>query len=181
MKGVVFTELLNFVSSSYGDDMVDDIIDDATLPHGGAYTAVGTYPYTEMQRLVVSLATRSEVGVGDLLTRFGHHLCQRFVGKYPEFFASQPCLFDLLESVDRHIHVEVHKLYPDAELPLFQTSARDTTSLCLDYTSCRPLAALAEGMIRGAADHYGETVTIQRMQVGDDDVPVVRFSIRLAA
>lgn len=181
MKGVVFTELLEFVASSFGDDMVDDIIDDASLPHGGAYTAVGTYPYTEMQRLVVALAKRSDAGVGELLTLFGDHLCRRFVVKYPEFFSSQPCLFDFIESVDRHIHVEVHKLYPDAELPLFTTSGRDAESLSLDYSSCRPLAALAEGMIKGAADHYGEAVTIQRTQIDDGDTPIVRFAIRRAA
>ena len=181
MKGIVFTELLDFVSSTYGADMVDDIIDDACLPHGGAYTAVGTYPYPEMQRLMISLATRAGAGVSELLTRFGNHLCRRFVVKYPEFFVAQSCLFDLIESVDRHIHVEVHKLYPDAELPLFRTSARDSTSLLLDYSSCRPLAAMAEGMIRAAASHYGEPITIHRTQMDAEDMPVVRFAIRLAA
>lgn len=181
MKGVVFTELLDFVSSSHGADMVDDIIDDAGLPHGGAYTAVGTYPYTEMQSLVVSLAARTGTGVGDLLTAFGDHLCRRFVVKYPDFFTAQPCLFDFIESVDRHIHVEVHKLYPDAELPIFATSSRDSETLALDYSSCRPLAALAEGMIRAAAGYYGEAVTIERTQIGDGEKPVVRFAIKLAA
>lgn len=54
MKGVVFTEFLDFVSGALGSDVADDIINDADVPNGGAYTAVGTYPYTEMQALVTA-------------------------------------------------------------------------------------------------------------------------------
>ena len=48
MKGVVFTEFLDMVADRFSPDMVEDIIDDAQLPSGGAYTAVGTYPHEEM-------------------------------------------------------------------------------------------------------------------------------------
>ena len=180
MKGVVFTEFLDFVSSTFGADLADDIIDDASLPHGGAYTAVGTYPFTEMQALVVALAARTTTSSNTLMVSFGDHLCRRFVIKYPEFFRSQPGLFDFLESVDRCIHVEVHKLYPEAELPVFKTSFRDLQTLALDYRSCRPLSALAEGMIRAAADHFNEVVTVGRTQLQDPD-GCVRFTIRRAA
>ncbi len=181
MKGVVFTEFLDFVSAVDGADMVDDIIDDASLLHDGAYTAVGTYPFTEMQRLVVALARRSGRGADTLLTAFGQYLCGRFVIKYPDFFTGQTCLFDFLESVDRHIHVEVHKLYADAELPKFNTAFREETRLAIDYRSCRPLESLAEGMIEAAAGHFKETVTISRARIEDADGAVTRFMIHRAA
>lgn len=181
MKGVVFTEFLDFVAAGHGADMMDDIIDDAALPHGGAYTAVGTYPFQEMQRLVTALCLRAHIGADDLLKAFGRHLCGRFVLKYPEFFAASQNLFDFVESVDRHIHVEVHKLYADAELPRFHTNARDAHCLSIDYASCRPLEALAEGMIREAARHYGEPVTISRSRIADASEPFTRFLIQRAA
>jgi len=56
MKGVVFTEFLDMVEAKFSADMVDDIIDDAKLASGGAYTAVGTYPHSEMVALGVALA-----------------------------------------------------------------------------------------------------------------------------
>lgn len=181
MKGIVFTEFLDFVQAVHDADMVDDIIDDAHLPHGGSFTSVGTYPFTEMQALVVALSLRTKTSAPDLLKLFGDHLCRRFVIKYPEFFTSQTCLFDFLESVDRHIHVEVHKLYPDAELPTFRTSGREEHSLSLDYASCRPLEALAEGMIRAAADYFGEPIAITRSQIEESDEKRTRFAIRHAA
>ncbi|KQO88653.1 MULTISPECIES: heme NO-binding domain-containing protein [Methylorubrum] len=181
MKGVVFTEFLDFVSGALGSDVADDIIDDADVPNGGAYTAVGTYPYTEMQALVTALSRRTGKPVPDLLTLFGRHLCRRFAVRYPEFFTVQTSLFDFLESVDAYIHREVHKLYPDAELPVFRLTRYGSDAIDLDYESCRPLEALAEGMIHGAADHFRQPVAIAKLRVEHPAGPFVRFSIKHAA
>ena len=51
MKGMVFTEFLDFVGETFGGDMVDDIIEVSELPSGGAYTSVGTYSHGEMAAL----------------------------------------------------------------------------------------------------------------------------------
>ena len=181
MKGVVFTEFLDFVSATLGADLADDMIDDAAVSSGGAYTAVGTYPHTEMQALVSALARRTGTPAPELLGLFGRHLCRRFAVTHPDFFAAQTSLFDFLDSVDGHIHAEVHKLYPDAELPVFRLARRGADAIDLDYESCRPLEALAEGMIRAAADHYGQPVAIATSRVAESAGGFVRFSIRHAA
>lgn len=181
MKGIVFTEFLDFVEARHGADMVEDVIDDAAPENGGAYTAVGTYPHTEMGALVGALARRTGLGAPALLTAFGHHLCRRFVVKYPEFFEAQGSLFDFLASIDGHIHVEVHKLYPDAELPRFRLTPRSDAEIDLDYWSCRALDPLAEGMILAAAEHYREPVAIATSRGQDETGAFVRFSIRHAA
>ena len=54
------------------------------------------------------------------------------------------------------IHVEVAKLYPGAVTPGFSESRRDDKTLHLTYTSERKLCRLAEGLIDGAAKHYGD-------------------------
>lgn len=181
MKGIVFTEFLDFVSASLGSDVADDIIEDSNVPSGGAYTAVGTYDHTEMQMLVAALAKRTGAGVGDLLAGFGRHLGHRFGALYPDFFKSRGCLFDFLESVDNHIHVEVHKLYPDAELPKFVTHSRVPNKMEFDYRSCRPLAALAEGLILGASDFFGEKVSVKHERHDAPSGDFVRFAIEHVA
>src|SRR5436190_24228590 len=105
MKGIVFTEFLAFVAKAYSDDMVDDVIADSHLPNDGAYTSVGTYPYTEMQALVASLAQRTGRRRRDVLAQFGRQLFQRFVIQYPNFCQNRPCFFDFVESVEGYIHV----------------------------------------------------------------------------
>lgn len=178
MKGIVFVELMDFISAKHGADMVDDVIGDCRLPNDGAYTSVGRYDHAEMQALVSALAQRTGMGAPDILVHFGRHLCRRFAELFPDFFRARSCLFDFLESVHDHIHVEVHKLYPDAELPSFQTHARDDRSLELDYRSCRPLAAFAEGLILGASDFFREPITVTRSRYDDPGGGFVRFTIQ---
>lgn len=179
MKGVVFTEFLDFVGQQFGEDAVDDIIGDCELASGGAYTSVGTYDHREMHALVSALAVRTAQTVPQLLVTFGRHLCGRFASSHPDFFARTPGLFDFLESVHRHIHVEVRKLYPDAELPTFETYDRTPERLFMNYRSCRPLSALAEGLILGAADHYGNTVKLHQEPGTDANGSFVRFQVQL--
>lgn len=177
MKGVVFTEFLGFVADQFGHDKVDDIIIASGVPSGGAYTSVGTYDHREMQSLVVALADSSGLTATDLLRQFGHHLCKRFSQSHPSFFSRSPGLFEFLESVQEHIHVEVKKLYPDAELPSLNVNARSDSAMELDYQSCRPLAALAEGLILGAADYFNEPVNVAQRAVERDTGPAVRLAI----
>lgn len=178
MKGLVFTELLDFVAASYGEDIVDDIIDDCCLPSDGAYTSVGTYDHAEMQALIAALARRTGTPATDILQQFGRHLGHRFVELFPDFFANRACLFDFLDSVESYIHAEVHKLYPDAEFPSLRTRARHESQLELDYCSCRPLAALAEGLILGASDYYREPVRVAQRRHEDANGGFVRFTIQ---
>ena len=132
MKGMVFTELLSFVEQTHGTDAVDDLIDACDLPSGGAYTAVGTYDHAEMQALVAALSRQSNTPPNELLEVFGQHLIGRFRVSFPDFFKAALTLFDFLESIDRRIHVEVRKLYPDAELPEIPAERVDNETMHLD-------------------------------------------------
>ncbi|MGG7519628.1 heme NO-binding domain-containing protein [Allorhizobium undicola] len=160
MKGIVFTEFLQFVGDMWNEDLADDLIEASDLPSGGAYTSVGTYDHAEMVRLVSELSARTERSPQDLLFCFGQHLAGRFATLFPAFFAGAGGLFDFLESVDNHIHVEVLKLYPDAELPRFTTLERTGDVLTLRYTSARHMEDLAVGLIHGAAAHFGKPVSV---------------------
>ena len=163
MKGIIFTEFIDLVERKFGIDMVDDIIDDCQLPSGGSYTAVGTYDHKEIVDLVVALSKRTEVSVPDLLKFYGNHLFSRFPVLYPNFFADEELTaFDFLEGVESYIHVEVKKLYPDAQLPRFDITRTNSNTLEMVYHSGRHLEDVAEGLIQGCLDHYGEVCDISR-------------------
>ena len=162
MKGVVFTEFLGMVESRFSPDMVDDIIDDARLPHGGAYTAVGTYPHEEVVAMVVALSKRTGIAVPDLIRAFGQHLFGRFVQAYPSFFAQVSDTFRFLSGIEDIIHAEVLKLYPDAELPRFVVERHDERQLVLTYQSPRHFQDLAEGLMQRCIAHFGQDVRLER-------------------
>ena len=66
MKGIVFTEFLEMVESKYSADVVDEILDDGTLPSGGIYTSVGTYDHGEMISLLSALGRHTGLGNQEL-------------------------------------------------------------------------------------------------------------------
>ncbi len=181
MKGVVFTEFLEMVEERFSLEVADAVIRRADVPSGGSYTAVGTYPPAEMVRLVGALSQETGTSAPDLLRAFGKHLLGRFAAGYPQFFAGVPSTFAFLENVERYIHVEVKKLYPDAELPTFECDASVAGELTMIYRSPRCLSDLAEGLMSGCAEHFGETIAIAREDLSAGRGEVVRFVLTRGA
>jgi hypothetical protein len=175
MKGIVFTEFLEMVETRFTPAVADRIITACDLPSGGAYTAVGTYAHEELVQLVAQLSTVTGVAAPDLLRTFGEQLFQRFVALYPQFFAGVPSAFAFLARIEDHIHVEVRKLYPEAELPTFTYDASTPGRLTLVYRSTRPFAAFAEGLIRGCITHFGAPITLHAEDRSDGRQTCVCF------
>ena len=85
--------------------------------------------------------------------------------------------FEFLGKVESYIHVEVRKLYDDAELPSFEYGTPAPDRLTITYRSRRPLADLALGLIEGCADHYGESMSIDRKDLASGAETRVQFSL----
>ncbi len=177
MKGVVFTEFVEMVDARFGAETTEALIDACDLPSGGAYTAVGTYDHREILALVTALSARTGAPVRDLVKAFGHHLAGAFVKRYGAFFVRAGGTFAMLRSVDEHIHVEVRKLYPDAELPRFDVEHQDDHRMVIVYRSSRPFADLAEGLMEATAAHFGDTITVQRSEIETAEGTAVRFEL----
>lgn len=177
MKGIVFTEFLDLVEARFGYEMVDAILQESQLSHGGAYTSIGTYPHGEMVALVSNLSRRADIPVAALLHLYGRHLFGVFAKSYSHFFQGVNSAFGLLEHIENHIHIEVRKLYPDAELPRFETRRPTEDSLEMVYHSERRMADFAEGLMEATLEHFGESATISRENLHPDG-SAVRFLIQ---
>ena len=167
MKGMVFTEFLEMVEANFSADMVDDILAETNLASGGAYTAVGVYDHQELVDMVVALSRHSGIPVPDLVKAFGKHLFTIFSQNYKRFFENVPDAFSFLHGIEEVIHAEVIKLYPDAKLPKFDCK-RENNTLYMTYYSERHFADLAEGLILGSAEYFGETFDLKRDELDKD-------------
>ena len=176
MKGVVFTEFLDMVSQTFGEDVTDSIVDSCDLSSDGAYTSVGTYEHGEIVSLVGALSEKTNTPVPDLLRAFGKYLLTRFEAQHPSFFTSKADAFEFLAAVEREIHVEVRKLYPDAELPSLDFRQDSADRALFEYSSPRKLAHLAEGLMQGCIEYYGDPIDVRREWVSEDET-AVRFSL----
>ncbi len=166
MKGMMFSEFVEWVERTWSEEVADTMIDGTALPSGGAYTSVGTYDHGELVALVVTLSGLVEREVPILVQDFGRDLFQRLVTTHPDTLAQAPDAFALLSRLESHIHPEVRKLYPDAEVPSFAATT-EARSLRLVYRSPRGFADLAQGLIEGCAAWYDEPLTIRREDLDD--------------
>lgn len=160
MKGIVFTELLTMAEQAVGEEAVDRVLEEVDLSSGGVFTAVGFYPCSDLMAIVGGLCAHTGLSAESLQHAFGEWMMTYFVTHYPDVFASKPGPLEMLESVDGEVHVEVRKLYPDAELPRFQTRRGGLGEMQMTYTSSRPLTAFCHGLIEACVAHYGATATV---------------------
>jgi hypothetical protein len=176
MKGIVFTELLAMAEQTIGEEVVDDILDSLDLETGGIYTAVGHYPCVEFMRIVCAISDHTGLAGDDLQRKFGEWMHASFVKTYPQFFADKKTALDMLEAIEAEVHVEVRKLYPDAELPRFQTDRVREDHLRMHYRSERPLVPFCHGLVQACTVHFGGAASVACEQVSDREAV---FDVRL--
>ena len=168
MKGIVFTEFLELVESTFGLETVDEIIEKSDLPSKGAYTAIGTYAFSEMLSLITNLSQKTKMSINELLHVYGLHFFSVIERDYSAILETYDGPMDLLSSVESHIHVEVRKIYPDAELPRFEIVEKKDTTLTLIYYSSRSMYAFAQGLMEKAFEHYNQKASISYEKLKED-------------
>ncbi|MBT0958488.1 heme NO-binding domain-containing protein [Alphaproteobacteria bacterium KMM 3653] len=181
MKGVVFVELLSMAETLIGEDAVDDVLDATELASGGAYSAVGNYPCSELMALVGAFSAHTGHSVAFLQTTFGKWIFDKFAESYTVFFEGKTDAFTMLESIEGEVHVEVRKLYPEVELPRFETNRVDANTLEMVYASERPLVDFCQGMIEACLIHFGQEAVIEQTPVNLGEAFGAKFNISLTA
>lgn len=176
MMGIVFTEFFDMVEHRHGLRMSEQLLDAVAPANEGAYTAVGNYDHQDMMRYVAELARDTGRSVDMILAEFGEYLFEVFVRRYPGLIESAGSAIEFLGSVEAFIHVEVVKLYPDAELPHFEYPVREQGRLVMVYRSSRSLAPFALGLIRGCIAHFGDALEVRMTDLSEQGTRA-RFEI----
>lgn len=187
MKGIVFNLLEEVVVQRFSERHWDDLLRAANV--AGVYTSLGNYASADFVTLIDALAARGKTSVESTMRWFGRHAMPHLAARYPGFLSDHDGLRTFLLSLNDVPQGEVRKVYPGADVPLFDfhsvLGAADDGGLPLlvRYQSPEELCWLAEGFIQGAASHYRQAVLIQQLNCvhkGDDDC-TLQCSIRNAA
>jgi hypothetical protein len=176
MKGIVFNLLQEVVSREYGEDTWDSLLESASLD--GAYTAVGSYPDEDLTAIVNAASAALGLSGDEIVRWYGRKALPLLYDKYPQFFDVHESSIPFVLTLNEVIHPEVRKLFPGAYVPEFEFGAEKTSEgeLVLSYVSRRRLCSFAEGLLEGAADHFGETVDVvhtECMKRGDEKCVLV--------
>ncbi len=179
MKGIVFTEFLGLVEEKFGLEMVDTIIEASELPSKGVYTSIGTYDFSEMLSLLNHLSQHTSISIDDLLYVYAEHFFGVLETSYSNFLELYSDPIEMLSSIENHIHVEVRKIYPDAELPLFNVIEKTEDKLVLEYISSRAMYSFGLGLMHKTFEHFGQKADIKLDKLKSDGTKVNYTIVRV--
>ena len=172
MKGIVFTEFLDLVEDKFGLEVVDKIINASELESEGVYTSVGTYNFSEMLQLLQHLSAHTGISIDDLLLVYAEHFFSVIENSYPGLLATYKDPIEMISSIENHIHVEVRKIYPDAELPTFEVIEKTENSLIMIYKSSRSMHHFGLGLMNKTFEHFNSTAVIDLEKIKEDGTEV---------
>ena len=172
MKGVVFITLNEMVEKQYGISVWEEILTKVNPASDGVYVSTENYPDEEIVGYVSVISDKLNLPTTEVTKLFGRYLFDE-LNKKMSFFSKQ-CenLFDFLDSIENVVHKEVRKLYEHSNLPTIDCDIINQRQLNMTYYSTRKLCYLAEGLIQGAADYYGDVIELSHpkcMHHGDQN------------
>jgi hypothetical protein len=172
MKGIVFTEFLDLVEEKFGLEMVDAIISQSKLESKGVYTSIGTYSFSELLQLLQNLQTKTGISIDNLLLIYGEHFFSVIETNYKDLLSSYNDPIEMLASIENHIHVEVRKIYTDAELPTFIIKEKTKKTLILIYKSSRSMHHFGLGLMNKTFEYFNSKATIILEKIKKDGTEV---------
>lgn len=158
MHGLVLNSFIAFLRETY--DGVDGLV-----PPDTEFFPSEAYADEDFTRLVEQAAVALGMSRHDLERAFGrfagHHTFARL---YPRFYAASGGTRTFLLNVEQRIHDLVRATVPNAAPPKLHVAPLGGEDVVVTYTSERRLCQMAEGLVEGVADYYGESVRIDRPQ-----------------
>ena len=100
-----------------------------------------------MLQLISNLSNNTDISIDDLLLVYSEHLFKVLVRSHPNLIEHYKDPMDFLASIENHIHVEVQKIYPEAQLPTFEMVEREDNNMVMVYKSDRALYMLGKGLM----------------------------------
>jgi Haem-NO-binding len=177
MRGLLFREFMAFAEERFGTEVVSRLTPGEPQP---AWNPVAAYSHQGLLDLAEHLGDLTGSQRADLLQAYGARLFHRLAALYPGFLVGARSAFPFIAGFQAAIHDELRKLHPDSEVPGIRCTSRGADRLEVVYRSPRRLGDLAEGLLRGCADHFGERVAIDRVDVAEPGGQTVRFTLTRA-
>lgn len=178
MKGVIFNYLEEFAVKNFGEEGWESVISQAEVSTEDAiYVGPGNYPDSDLVEIVSTASRLTETPIDSLLFGFGEFVLDKFHQDFPVFFERVDNARDFLSSIHCVIHVEVKKLYPDADTPTFEYEDPNIHALTMKYYSERKLCVFLRGLISGVQQHFKEKIDYVETQCMHDGAEFCNFDL----
>ncbi len=162
MKGVVFNLLEAYIEENLGEGKYEEILEECILKTKEAFVGPGTYPDEDLMAIVAETIKMAGIPLPEALRSFGRFCFHKLSEKNPGFVNPYTHPKPFLKSVESIVHVEVKKLYEDANPPGFTYIDPASDRLIIQYRSGRMLCRFMEGLIDGVAGYYQSPIKYEQ-------------------
>ena len=166
MHGIIHAELKKYIETRYSPDTWKACLDAAGL-RGKTYLAISAYPDEEAVAIVTAAAKLTSVPVEQFLEELGEFMVPDLFSLYHSLIKPEWKTIEMLLQTEAVIHRVVRIQKPGAEPPKLHFEQVKPKELKFYYNSPRRMAAVARGIIKGVAKHYGESVSIREKKKAD--------------
>lgn len=136
--------------------------------------------YADEDVLAVLGVLAQELGLEQdaLLGDFGTWLVPDLLAVYGSLLDPRWRTLDVVERTEQIVHAAVRLQQPGATPPALRTR-RDGAGVIVTYGSSRRMCALAKGLVRGIARHFGEQVVLLEPRCMQHGAAVCELHVRL--
>jgi len=177
LKGIIFNLLEDFIVEGWGAAKFERIFEQCPVQAQVPYVGPGTYPDAHLLAIVDRATAELGIETSVALRGFGRFAFPRLAERFSVFVREFQHPKPFLKTVHGIIHLEVQKVYANAEPPLitFQDPAPDR--LVMHYTSRRKLCALFAGLVEGTGDYFKVPLTLAQTECSLEGAESCEFSL----
>lgn len=166
MHGLIHAKLEEYVETRHGADAWTAVLKEAGFADT-KYSAAGAYPDGEAVAIVTAASKLTGIPAGEILEDFGGFIVPSLMAMYQVIIGEDWKTMEMLLHTEENLHGVVRIKTPNAEPPKLHFEQLGPDELKFRYDSPRGLVAVAKGIIKGVARHYGETAIIHDEREAD--------------
>ena len=159
MYGIIHLELQKFVEQQHGPEAWQTLAQRAGI-QGHIYMPMQSYPDDHIAAVLREGSQMTGLPATSLLEAFGEYLVPTYLRIYGKLLKPTWRTLEVIENTEQTIHRVVRKQHPDAAPPELVVERTSHGTVVITYSSARRLCAVARGITRGVAAHFGEIVHI---------------------
>ncbi|MDP5135616.1 heme NO-binding domain-containing protein [Rheinheimera baltica] len=159
MKGIIFNVLEDMIVEQCGMVVWNDLLKKHAPPER-VYISAKSYAETELMAITNDVALMLNMPLQDVVKAFGHYLFNGLASRHVGVIKRFEDFTSLVMGIHDVIHVEVNKLYHEPALPTIISRIISPEQIEVTYRSPRKMCFCAEGLLFGAAQHFGQNITI---------------------
>lgn len=179
MHGLLFAELKKYVVTKLGPEAWNKLLTEAGL-ESKIYLPNQVYTDDELVKLVTTASALTGQPAAAILEDFGTFIAPDLYNMYKAQLNPAWKTLDLIENTEEIVHRTVRLKVPGAKPPMLRTLRKGPDEVVIVYNSPRRLCAVARGIAKGVAHHFGERVDVTDVKCMHEGDPNCEISVKLA-